>query len=336
MKAIRVLFIFSISIGFGGNICFGQAEPVKIDGNVTSKTVSTEKIPTNPRVDNEDERYRIGFQDSLEVQVFRHPELSFKYNVNPDGTIALFRASKPIVAVCKTEQELALEIEKEYFSFLKKPEVNVFAIEKKSQSFGVIGAVEKAGTYFVNRKVRLLELLAFAGGPNKEAGSRMIVARTGSSSACKSENDEKVKEEDLLLMNFKVKDILEAKQNLWMQPGDIVSVLDSDVVYVYGNVKKVGSVKMKEPITLTQAIVSAEGLNPTAKSKVKILRQIEGSSERKELPYDLKEIEKRKTQDPFLEPNDIVAVSEDSSKVILRGITKTIQQGIPSLFYKVP
>ena len=137
-------------------------------------------------------------------------------------------------------------------------------------------------------------------------------------------------------MNFKIKDILEAKQNLWMEPGDIVSVLDSDLIYVYGNVKKVGSVKMKEPITLTQAIVSAEGLNPTAKSTVRVLRQIEGSSERKEFSYNLKDIEKRKEQDPFLEPNDIVAVSEDSSKVIMRGIVKTFQQGLPSLFYKIP
>lgn len=336
MKAVRVLLIISMLILSLTNFTLGQTAPVKVDGKTDVKNVSTDKTTTNKNNDNEDELYRIGFQDSLDVQVFRHPELSFKYNVNPDGTISIFRSEKSIVAVCKTEQELAKEIEKEYFSFLKKPEVRVFVSEKKSQSYGVIGSVEKSGTYFVNRKIRLLELLAFAGGPNKEAGSRMIVARTGSTSACSSANSKKPAEKELVLMNFKIKDILEAKQNLWMEPGDIVSVLDSDLVYVYGNVKKVGSVKMKEPITLTQAIVSAEGLNPTAKTTVRILRQIEGSSERKEFSYNLKDIEKRKTDDPFLEPNDIVAVSEDSSKVILRGFMKTFQQGIPSLFYKVP
>jgi protein involved in polysaccharide export with SLBB domain len=219
---------------------------------------------------------------------------------------------------------------------LRKPEVNVFAIEKKSQSFGVIGAVEKAGTYYINRRVRLLELIAFAGGPNKEAGSRMIVARTGSSSTCKVESDDSVIENDLVLMNFKVKDVLEGKQNLWMQPGDIVSVLDSDLVYVYGNVNKVGSVKMNEPITLTQAIVTAEGLKPTAKSKVRILRQRPGSTDREELVFDLKEIEKLKVKDPFLEPNDIVAVSEDQTKVIIRGITGILKSGVPSLLYRIP
>ncbi len=336
MKVVKVLLIISMLVlTFCLNI-FGQTDSSKIAGKTPDKNAPTDKSATNPKTDNDDERYRIGYQDSLEIQVFRHPDMNQKVSVNPDGTISLFRATKPIFAVCKTEQELANDIEKEYLSFLKKPEINVFAIEKKSQSYGVIGAVEKAGTYFINRRIRLLELLAFAGGPNKEAGSRMIVARTGSTSSCQAEPDDKPIENDLILMNFRVKDVLEAKQNLWMQPGDIVSVLDSDLIYVYGNVKKVGSVKMKEPITLTQAIVSAEGLNPTAKSKVKILRQIEGSSERQELSFDLKDIEKRKIDDPILSANDIVAVSEDSSKVIMRGIIKTIQQGVPSLFYKFP
>jgi protein involved in polysaccharide export with SLBB domain len=141
---------------------------------------------------------------------------------------------------------------------------------------------------------------------------------------------------EMMLLNFKVRDVLEGKQNLWMQPGDVVSVLDSDVVYLYGDVKKVGAVKMKEPITLTQAIVSAEGLKSTAKSQVKILRLKEGSRDRMELAFNLKDIEKRKIQDPFLEPNDIVAVSEDSSKVILKGVTDVLKSAVPSLIYLVP
>ncbi len=320
MKAVRFLLLILITVLLNFGVSLAQ----------------TEKTLPNSKADNEDERYRIGFQDTLEVQVYDIPKLNQRISVNPDGSITLFRASKPIMAVCKTESELAREIEKEYLNFLKKPQVIVFAVEKKSQSYGVIGAVEKAGTYYINRRIRLLELLSFAGGPNKEAGSRMMVARTGSSSACKVESDDSVIENEMILMNFKVRDVLEAKQNLWMQPGDIVSVMDADEVYVYGNVAKVGAIKMKEPITLTQAIVSAEGLKPTAKSLVRVLRQKAGSADRDELKFDLKDIEKRKIQDPFLEPNDIVAVSEDSSKAIMRGIIKTFQQTIPSLIYTIP
>ena len=329
MKAARFLLLILLTVLFGFSDTYGQTETNNTNQKPTS-TVSSSKP------DNEDERYRIGYQDTLEVQVYDVPKLSQKVSVNPDGTITLFRAKNRIMAVCKTESELAQEIEKEYLSFLKNPEVNVFATEKKSQSYGVIGSVEKAGNYYISRRIRLLELLTFAGGPNKEAGSRLIVARAGSSSACKEESEDSVITNDLILINFKVKDVMEGKQNLWMQPGDIISVLDADEVYVYGNVKKVGPIKMKEPITLTQAIVSAEGLNPTAKSKVRVLRQKEGSTDREELLYDLKEIEKRKISDPFLEPNDIVAVSEDSKKVVLQSITGILKNGVPSLFYRIP
>lgn len=337
MKAVRFILVLSFVILFSIFNNFGQ-NPTTPSQPAPQQTSTTFKT-TDTKDENKDERYRIGFQDTLSIQVFRHPELAQTVTLNQDGTIFLFRAEKPISAICKTERELANVIAKEYLSFLKKPEVNVIAVEKKSQSFGVIGAVDKPGTYFINRQTRLIELLSFAGGPTKEAGSRLIVARTGSSSACKMKNEMRAETEndDLVLMSFKIKDVLEAKQNLWMKPGDIVSVLDADVIYVYGNVNEEGPVKLKEPITLTQAIVSAKGFKPsTKKDKIRIIRQKEGSSEREELVYDLNEISKRKVEDPFLQPNDIVAVSEDPAKAIFKKLGDTFTGGIGGLFYRIP
>jgi hypothetical protein len=71
----------------------------------------TTKVADPAQVQNQDERYRIGYQDALAIQIFRHPELNQKVNVNSNGTISLFRIDKPIVAVCKTEQELADAVE---------------------------------------------------------------------------------------------------------------------------------------------------------------------------------------------------------------------------------
>ena len=308
----------------------------KINGQTPSTTPDSKTTVVSPQTDNEDERYRIGFQDIIEVSVYNHEKLSRKYSINPDGTIDLIRSKNRIKAVCKTETELAREIEAEYLSFLRNPEVNVFAVEKKSQFYGVIGAVVKPANYYGSRRIRLLELLSMAGGPSEQAGSRLIVARTGNTSTCNYENSEVINGGDISLMSFKIKDILEAKQNLWMQPGDIVSVYDADIIYVYGNVNQIGPVKMKEPLTLTQAIVSARGLTPTAKNEVRILRLKPGTTERVELPFNLKDIEKQKIKDPVLEPDDIVAVSEDSTKAVLRTITTVFKQGLPSIFYRIP
>jgi len=275
-----------------------------------------------------DERYRIGFQDVLDVQVFRHPELNVKVPVNPDGRIYLYRLDKPVVAVCKTERELADDITAAYkVSYLRDPQVTVTVAEQKSQSMAVIGAVEKPGSFFVSRELNLLQLIAMAGGPSKEAGTRVLVVRVGSNTDCKTDDDSQAQPG---LMTFKIRDLQEGKQNLEMRPGDVVSVLKSDIIYVYGNVKKPGPVEVREPITLTQAIASAEGYtNATDKDSVRILRQKPDSLDREEIMVDLSAIEKQKAKDPYLQPNDIVAVSKDKSKAIISGIGEAIKNGIP-------
>jgi protein involved in polysaccharide export with SLBB domain len=102
-------------------------------------------------------------------------------------------------------------------------------------------------------------------------------------------------------------------------------------------VNKQGSVKLKQPLTLRQAIVEAEGFKPaTKKDKIRIIRQKSDNSDWEEFSFDLKEIESGKVKDPFLMPNDIVAVSEDKTISFFNEVKKSITGGLPSLFYRVP
>ena len=305
-------------------------------------TAALGQTPTEPSVVaaaavQQEERYRIGFQDVIDIEVFRHPELNQKVAVGASGTIALFRLERPVIAVCKTERELANDIASAYKEkHLKDPQINVRVAEQKSQSFAVIGAVEKPGNFYVSRRVHLLELLALAGGPNKESGTRMLVARTGSTSNCR-ENTASTDDDSIAVMDFKIRDVQEGKQTLWMKAGDVVSVLDADIIFVYGNVNKQGALKIRDQITLTQAIASAEGLLPAAdKGKVRVLRQLSGKLERDEFVFDLNQIDKGKIKDPILEPNDIVAVSQDKTKAILRGIGGVLKTSVPSAVYRLP
>ena len=281
-----------------------------------------------------DDRYRIGYQDVLEIQIDRHADLNQRVPVNPNGTINLFRLNRPIIAVCKTDSELATDIANAYKeNYLRDPQVHVIVAEQKSQSIAVIGAVEKPGNFYVTRRVHLLEMLAM--------GTRLIVARTGSTGNCKATGPATditaTNDSEIALMGFKIRDVQQGKESLWMQPGDVVSVLDADTVYVYGNVIKQGFIKVRDPITLRQAIASSEGLKPsTKKDHIRILRQLPNSIERTELVFDLNQIEKGKATDHYLEPGDIVAVSEDKVKAILNGITNTIKTTVPSAAYRFP
>lgn len=281
------------------------------------------------------ERYRIGFEDVLQVTVYRHPELSQTLSVAQDGTIVLPRIDGPIVAVCKTERELSSLITELYKGYLRTPFVNVRAVEQRSQPFAVIGAVNKPGSFFLNRRVRLLELIALAGGPDVEkAGQRIQVARVGNQSACV---DDDTSTSDIEFYAYKVNDVLGGTENPWMEPGDIVSILEAEEAYVVGAVYEPAKIVLKEPITLTQAIAKAGGISSTARTgKVKILRQASGSVAKTELVYDLEDIAEKKVDDPVIQANDIVEVPTDSGKVLKRGIFKVLAGGLGNLFYRVP
>ncbi len=328
MRSIRTTAAFVIllcGVGFGQN---GTPRP-----EPTSAPPDTLVAGMTNRTDG----YRIGFQDILHVRVFRHPELDQRIAVNPNGTITLFRLERPVVAVCKTERELADDIQTAYKEkYLKDPQVSVLVAEQRSQSVMIIGAVEKPGPVFMNRRYHLLEMLAMAGGPSKEAGTRLLVARTGSATSCREQGDA-TDGDKVAVMDYKITDVREGRKTLWMEPGDVIYVLDTDIIYVYGNVNRQGMIKVREPITLTQALVSAEGLRSAAKKdKIRVLRQVPGKAERDELVFDLNQIDKGKAKDPILEPNDIVAVSEDRVKSILNGIANSIKSTVPSAAYRFP
>ena len=324
MKAVQriltILFVLTLSL----TIVFGQTTDVKQDSKTTVSSVV-------------DDSYRIGYQDILSITVFRHSDLNVNVSINPDGTIYLPRATKPIDAYCKTQRELKEIIEADYKSFLKQPYVTVVVAQQRSQSFGVIGAVEKPGNFYLNQRPQLLQLLNEAGGPNKEAGSKLIVARLGSGSACRLNMDQTVDQDRIIFKTFKILDLQQGKASFQMQAGDVVSVLDSDIVYVYGNVNKQGEVKFKEPRTLRQVIASAEGFAPSAKKdKIRVLRQKPDSTEWNEEIYSLKDIDSGKIQDPILQPNDIVVVSEDKVGKIIGAVVQSLTGGLASLPVFIP
>jgi polysaccharide export outer membrane protein len=292
----------------------------------------------NPYKDTVSERFPIGFQDTLEITVSKHPELSQIVAVNSDGTIFMPRIDQPILAACKTELQLKENITELYKSYLRNPFVNVRIADQKSQRFAVIGAVDKPGTFYSNHQIRLLELLSLAGGPDIEkAGAIIQVARTGNSGGCVEKVETENGKDDGAYLTFNRKDVGMGKQNPLMQPGDVVAVLEADQAYVVGSVVKPTKVSLKEPVTLTQAIAMAEGLEATAKTdKVVIQRQESGSSAKTKLVFSLKDISQKKVPDPLLQANDIVEVAADNIKKARNGLLKALSGGLVNVPFLFP
>ncbi len=294
-----------------------------------------------------EERYRIGLQDVLEINVYRHPELSqTQIRMDENGAIRLPRIDAPILAICKTENELGAEIVRLYKqNYLRDPYVTVFVKEQNSQPLSVIGAVEKPGNFFTNRRLTLLELLSFAGGQDVEkAGSKIQVARVGGISGCKIDGENNkggevagsgTDENAPTFFTYNLTDVLKGKTNPVMRPGDIVVVMEAEQAYVTGNVLKPQAVSLKQSVTLTQAIAAAGGtLAATKKKSVRIVRQENGAKQ--ELVYDLSAIKDRKIEDPLLQANDIIEVPTDKVKDFTNGFVKAVTAGFGNVFYRIP
>jgi len=302
----------------------------------TTAETSTDKLVA-PSTDN---RYRIGPGDVIEVRVARAPELSREaVRVDQSGNIRMPMLDLDIPAACQTEGELAQNIAKLYKKYKNDPHVDVFVKEFQSQPVAVIGAVHGAAQFKLQRPVKLLELLSLTGGPTDAAGQTVQIVHAGGGPVCAQRGGATTEVTDSsAFVSYNLNDTLHGlpEANPFVQPGDIVSVPQADQVFVLGNVLKPSAIAMKEPLTVSKAIAMAGGTAPsTKKDKVRIIRQLPGTTVKKEITVDLTAIEKNKAEDVALLPNDVVDVPISGAKSLLRGLLGTIVPTVSQLPVRV-
>src|SRR5678809_653388 len=138
----------------------------------------------------QDDRYRIGPGDVLDIRVFNRPQLSREaVRVEGNGMIRMPLIETDIQASCLTEGELAKEISTRYAKYYKNLQVDVFIKEYHSQQVAVIGAVNDQSRFELQRRVRLLELLTYAKGPSAKAGQTINIVHSTNTSPCKKPDD---------------------------------------------------------------------------------------------------------------------------------------------------
>jgi polysaccharide export outer membrane protein len=279
------------------------------------------------------DRYRIGPGDVLEVRLYKLPDLSREsIRVEEAGTIRMPLINEEIQAACRTENELAKDIAARYLPLMRNPQVDVFIKEYNSRPVAVIGAVNAPGRFQLQRRIRLLDLLSYAGGPAERAGGNIQVVHGAPYPTCESGARTSGNNNDALGIGiFKLRDTLAGnpRSNPYVRPGDVITVLEFEQIYVIGNVIRPSAFPLKERITLSQAIAMAGGTLPDSQSdRIRILRQNLANNIKQELIVDLKAINKRQAPDVVLLPNDIVEVPTANGRRFLRNILEGVVPGI--------
>jgi polysaccharide export outer membrane protein len=175
---------------------------------------STTALPPQTQVGNPD--YLIGPGDSVNIMVWRNPEVSMAVPVRPDGKI-----TTPLVedlqAAGKTSTELARDIEKALAKFIQQPVVTVIVtnfVGNFSEQIRVIGQAAKPQALPYRRDMSLMDVLIAVGGVTEfAAGNRASVIRyvDGKQQKYHVRLDDLIKDGDI-------------SANMPMRPGDVLVI----------------------------------------------------------------------------------------------------------------
>lgn len=319
------IFLFSISLSADG----GAQELPRVGESQRSNDGSLAVV-----TDTADESYRIGPGDVLDIVASKQPDYSRSgVRVDNNGMIQIPRDDVELKAACKTVREIANEIKDRYRKYLRNPYVYVEVKEFQSQPVAIIGAVNSPGRFQLQRRVKLLELLTFVNGPSEHAGGSIHIIRTSQGALCDptpAGSTETASGETLIAYNLR--DTLKAEEgaNPYVRPGDIIRIADAEQAYIIGAVKNSAPITLKEPVTLSEAIARAGGLTGEADSaKIRIIRQMKGTTTKTEIVANLKAINKRQQEDILLQANDVIDVpGPTSGKKFLNGLIKTVIPGL--------
>ncbi len=281
---------------------------------------------------SESELKLIHLGDLIEVDVVGSYDYDWRGTLTPEGFLnGLDALENRVYGLCRNENEVAAEIAKGYSKFLRDPKVVVKILDRSNRpNTTLFGAVKTPQRFQIERPVYLNELIILSGGFTEKANGEIQIFRPVSLSCANInapktdavDKDDKKRERYISasqdngsrFINIRINDLLSGKKdaNVQILGGDIITVLESQPIYVIGGVITPRQIASRSQMTVSRAIAGAGGLSKDADAaKVTIFRR--SKSETKIIETDLNKIKANQTEDLVLQAFDIVEVSQKGS-----------------------
>jgi polysaccharide export outer membrane protein len=293
-----------------------EPAPAGRDVAVVSSVNAPLSLPGRSDVAARSASYTIGPLDILTFRIFsleKAREVStFDLEVDGGGSVFVPFAGLIAVAGKSTGEVRSLVIERLSANVLLNPQVTVTVKDFRSQSITVLGAVEKGGSFYLQKNsLTLTEALALAGGPSARVGTRAIVL-------VPPVGDEAPRRIDVDLVAL----LVDGDSNWDVKIGShfSVNVLLAEDFYVVGFVPHPGNFPYHRPLTVTQAIGLAGGVDEKSgsSSTIEITRPTDRGTEL--LLVDLTEIAAGHAPDIAVYPRDSIAVRRTFGKALIEFI----------------
>jgi polysaccharide export outer membrane protein len=185
---------------------------------IFSGCASTNYPPAPAVAASPDYRYVIGPLDTVNIVVWRNPELSGSVSVRPDG-----RISTPLVedvqALGRNPVELARDLEKALSKYIRDPQVTVMVTNfagSSSEQIRIVGEAAKPQAIPYRQNMTVLDVMILVGGlTDFAAGNRAVLVR----------GSEKGKQYNVRLADLVRRGDISA--NVDVRPGDVLIIPQS-------------------------------------------------------------------------------------------------------------
>ena len=169
---------------------------------------AAQDAPVMPR-----QNYLVNAGDTLEISVWREPDLQREVLVRPDGGIS-FPLAGDLPAEGKTVSEIRAELERSLSRYIPDLVLTVTVTEVAGNRIFVIGQVNEPGSFVMNPDLDVMQALSLAGGTTPFASLKdiRILRRQGTARSA---------------MSFDFTEVSRGRsleQNIVLRSGDVVVV----------------------------------------------------------------------------------------------------------------
>lgn len=278
-----------------------QIEPVKVQDQYAPPEAVEELSSQVP------DRYLLGSGDVLKVSVWHRPEVSDdNVIVAPDGCITLNRIGIMDVKGMTVEQ-LSEVVAKRLTKYYETPEVSISIVKFNNNKAFVLGRVTSPGVVHFAGTGTLMEALALAGGLpviQKEAFLTRCSIIRGKNTVIWIDLRELLNNGNTAL-------------NARIQNNDIIFIPESEdeLVYVMGEVKAPGAIRLKSQLTFLSALMMAGGPTFYANTEKAYLVRFAGNEKGQVMEIDMKRMIEHGdgSQNYLLKANDAIYIPQSGS-----------------------
>jgi len=248
-----------------------------------------------------DREYVIGPSDVLFIRVWSNEDLTREVVVSPEGQIR-FPLIGEVAAAGQTVDELGRILTARLAEgYLVDPHVEVIIKEYRSQKVYVLGEVVRPGTYPLDNRASVIEIISDAGGLGAEAGDVAEIVRARKD--LRKKKPLTPDQEGVEVIHVDLRGLLAGRtgtEGIEIQSGDTIFVPKAEVFYIFGEVGQPGKYRWERDLTVLKAVIVAGGFSEIASKRgIKIRREI--SDEEKKFKVKL---------DTPVEPGDTIIVPE--------------------------